>query len=801
MLRNHLKISLRNLFKNKLSSFINVFGLTLGISTCIAIIIFVEYESSFDTFHEKADRTFRVVQHNKLPNETLYWNTTAYPLAEAIRNDFPEIETVTQISGPVTRIFKVEDALGGNKLFEESKVLFVDNFYNKVFDVEWLAGNKDNALKETASVVLTEGLAQKYFDLSEGRYHEAIGKIISLQTKDPLTVTGVIKAPRGNADHQYNMLIPYEFFKINNPYFSSNWSGNYQGSTYIVVDQISNRNALESKLAGWKKKYLNPLDDKRISYYLQPLVEIHTETQYGPSPGGYIIPKNILTIAKIIALFLLLIALVNFVNLITAQSHTRNKEVGVRKVMGSNRFQLIFQSLFENGLVILIASLISVLLIQVFIQFLNSNLSLMNLHLEFLPKHFMYLFLVAITAVVLAGFYPAMVFSGSSPLNALRGRFQIKKNKTIDLRKGLVTFQFVIVQLFVIAAIILAFQINHFNKSNLGFSKKAVVMTEVPNAEKGLLFREKLLSEGDFSKVAFGSGPPMAVNGFQLGTRFRQPQQAPEEALEAEMKIGDIHYLNFFDLELLAGRNFLTNKEAFDEFIVNETLLKSYGWTPSEAIGKKIQINEGEATIVGVIKDFHNNSLQYEISPCIILNWTYYQNNAFVKMNHAKFLGIEKIKANWEEIFTNGIYKQQFLDDAIEKEYLVERLVFKGFTSFSILAIIIGCLGLFGLMSFIVSQKRKEISIRKVLGASLFENVSFFSKEYIKLIGISFAIAAPFVYYFMSRWLEGFSYRIEPSLWMFLIGGLITLIIALATCSFQSVKAALVSPVKNLRTE
>jgi len=801
MLKNFLKIALRNLSKNKLGSFINIFGLTLGISTCMVILIFVEHESSFDAFHKSANSTYRVVQHNQLPNETLYWNTTAYPLAAALRNDFPEFELVTQISGPVTRVFKIEDALGNSNLFEESKVLFADNFYPKVFDIEWVAGNENSALSETASVVLTEELASKYFNLTEGNYQQALGKIIALQSKDPLTVTGVIKAPKSNSDHQYTMLIPYEFFKINNPYFSANWSGNYQGTTYALLTPTADKASLEAKMATWKKKYLNPVDDKRISYHLQPLKEIHNEVLYGASPSGYIMPKNILNIANIVALFLLVIALVNFVNLVTAQSHARTKEVGVRKVMGSGRLQLIIQSIFENGALILIASLMSIVLIQVLIRLLNDNMALLGLQLAFLPQHLVYILFVAVIAIVLAGTYPALVFSASNPVNALRGRVQLKKNKTVDLRKGLVTVQFVIIQLFVIASIILAFQMNHFKNSDLGFTTKMAVTTELPNSEKGKLFREKLLSDSHFTKVAIGSGPPMAVNGFQLGTNFRRPEQPPEASLEAEMKIGDVHYLDFFDLELLAGRNFHSNKETFDEFIVNETLLRSYGWTPEEALGKKIQINEGQATIVGVVKDFHNNPLQHQITPCILLNWKYYQNNAFIRMGDTKFSGMEKIKTHWEELFPKSVYKQHFLDDAIAREYLVERLVFKGIASFSILSILIGCLGLFGLMSYILSQNRKQISIRKVLGASLFENISLFSKEYAQLVGLSFIIASPLVYYVMGQWLESFTYRIQPSFWMFLFGGLITLFIALFTCSFQSVKAAMANPVHTLRTE
>ena len=309
------------------------------------------------------------------------------------------------------------------------------------------------------------------------------------------------------------------------------------------------------------------------------------------------------------------------------------------------------------------------------------------------------------------------------------------------------------------------------------------------------------MAEASIAKVAFGSGPPMAVNGFQLGTNYRLPEQAEEESMDAEMKIGDVDYLNFYNLELLAGRNFLENKEAFDEFIVNETFLKSYGWSPSEAIGKKIQINEGIATIVGVVRDFHNNPLQYDITPCIILNWKYYLNKGFVRLNDSNYSSLETIESSWKETYTNAIYKFQFLDDAIAKEYTVENMIFTGFGIFSILSVLIGCLGLFGLMSFIVTQKRKEISIRKVLGASLFENISFFTKEYFRLVILSFIIASPVVYYLMNAWLEGFTYRIEPSLWMFLIGGFATFFIAMLTCSFQSIKASMTNPIIALREE
>ncbi|WP_109436002.1 ABC transporter permease [Aquimarina sp. AU119] len=801
MIKNYIKIAWRNLLKNKVNTAINIFGLSIGISTCMVILIFVRYESSFDHYHEKAENTYRVVQHNQLPDQTLYWNTTAYPLASALRNDFPEIDMVTQTAGPVSREFSIEDGERDLIRFEESHVLFADPFFLKTFDIEWIAGDFNTALSDINSIILTEELANKYFPEHNENYQSILGKTIALQSKDPLKVTGVIKSAPGNSNQRYNILIPYEFFKINNPYFSGNWSGNYQGTTYVVLQNEELRKPLEAKIASWKKKYLKPEDDKRISYFLQPLTEIHNETLYGSSPGGYILPSKILFTASIVALFILVIAIVNFINLLTAQSISRSKEVGIRKVLGSKRRDLIRQFVFENSIIIIGTLCISVAIVSALLHQLNTNLSIIDLKLQFAWSHIGLILLIGCFTILLAAIYPAIVLSAYRPIQALKNRIQLRGTGNFNLRRSLIVFQFVIVQLFVIAAIVVALQMNYFKNESMGFSSNAVVMTPTPEFSKLEVFRNVLLENNNISKVSFGSGPPMAVHGFQLGTSFRRPEQTVEESLDAEMKIGDVNYLDFYDLELLAGRNFTSNKETFDEFIVNETLLKSYNWTPEEAIGKKIQINEGQATIVGVVKDYHNNSFQYEITPCIILNWEYYQNQAFIKIGNQNYESLAMIKEVWEDTFTSSIYRYDFLDDAIEKEYVLERLVFNGFTIFSILAICIGCLGLFGLMSFITSRKTKEIGIRKVMGASILQILSFFTKEFMRLVALAFIIAVPVVYYLMNLWLEEFTYRIDISIWMLLSGGLITFIISVITCSFQSIKAALANPIHALREE
>ncbi len=778
---------------------INIIGLSLGISICIVLLIFVQYESSFDAYHKNAAQTYRVVQHNTLPDQVQYWNTTAYPLAAALRNDFPEIDLVTQTAGPVSREFRVDNTITGIQRFEVPQVLFVDPFYPKTFDVDWLAGNPSSALSDVNAVVLTEDLAQRFFGVDPSNYASILGKTIFLQSKDPLTVTGVIKSPPGNSSQQYNMLIPYEFFKINNPYFTSNWSGNYQGTTFLVLQNEGYKEALEAKIVQWKKKYLKPSDDKRISYFLQPLREMHNESRYGNSISSYTVPSSLLITITIIALFILIIAIINFVNLLTAQSNARAKEVGIRKVMGSKKKDIIFQFLFENTIIILLTLTLSLLLVQVLVYQLNQSLSIIQLQLQFGWEHIGILVSIGCFTVLLGAIYPALVLSRFKPIQALKNGLSNLKPKGGRFRKSLVIFQFVIVQLFVIAAIILTAQMKLFKEGSLGFESTDIVMNEVPSFDKMDVFKKSLLEHKNIEEVAFGSGPPMAVNGFQLGTSYRLPQQTPEEALDAEMKIADLNYLDFYDLELIAGRNFRANKPIFDEFIVNETFLKPYGWSPDEAIGKRIQINEGQATIVGVVKDFHNNSLQYQISPCILLNWNAYLQQGFIKMKRPDAASLGAIEDIWKGIFPTAVYRYSFLEDAIAKEYTVEQLLFNGAQIFSIIAICIGCLGLFGLMSFIIARKTKEIGIRKVLGAGTLENVSFLTRRFIGLVIIAFIIATPIVYYVMNLWLQSFTYRISPSLWMFVSGGLITMFIALISCSFQSVRASLANPIKALQ--
>jgi ABC-type antimicrobial peptide transport system permease subunit len=800
MIQHYIKIGGRNLLRNKAFCTINITGLSLGLTCCLVLFIFVRYESGFDQFHPYSNQTYRIVQHTTYPDQTLYWNTTAYPLAEALRNDFPAFQLVTQAAGPLKRFFTVEDGHDEKVQFESSFVLYVDPFYPKVFDLNWISGDQRTAFRNPNSIVLTERIAEKCFgETNTGQF--ALGRTVLLNGKDPMLVTGVVKDAPGNSNLRYEILVPYEFFKQNNPYPANNWSGNYTGTTFVVLPENHSLFDIESSIASWKKKYLNPEDDQRISYYLQPLKDIHTETLYGSAPGGYTMPGNIITAATFVGIFILLIAIANFINLVTANSVARAREVGIRKIIGSTRSDLFRQFTLENALLVIITIILSIGLSNFLLNQLNIVFSRINLQLSLQWSDTALALALGGLTILLGTLYPAVSLSAFRPLQIIKNDLPLGRTRGFSLRKSLTVFQFAIVQLFVIGAIVVAAQMNFFRSKELGFSSEAVVMVPVPQFDKIDAFKNSVLQNKDVDEVTIGSGPPMAINGFSLGTRFRQPDQQDLEGLEAEMKICDPGYLKFYNLELLSGRNFSSNKDTFDEFIVNERLIKSLGWTPEEAIGRKLVINEGEATIIGVTRDYHNASLQNGITPCILLNWNYFQDQAFVRIKNIRPEVLQSLEKTWRSTFTTSVFKYEFIDDAMANEYFVETLSFKGFTIFSIIVIVIGCLGLIGLMTFLTSRRTKEVGIRKVLGASVPQIIVFFSKEFVVLIVTAFVIALPFAYYLMIQWLEGFTYRIDLSWWMFLTGGIITLIIGILTAGLQAIKAAVVNPVESLRSE
>lgn len=485
MLRNYFKTAYRNLLKNKVHSAINIAGLSIGIACTIVISVFVRYESTFDQYHQKESNTFRVVQHTNHPEGMAFWSTTCYPLAEALRNDFADFAHVTQSAGPMKRFFAVNRGNNDVVRFEEPYVLYVDTAYARVFDFNWLAGNPREALTLKNSVVLTETIAEKSFGTVVNKdYSSVLGETILLDGKHPLTVTGVVKDAPGNTTLRYAILVTWEFFKADRPYQAGNWSGNYRGTTFVVLKDNSDEEAIEKKIAGWKNKYMKPEDDARINYFFQPLREMHNETLYETAPMAYTMPERIITSAELVGIFILVLAAVNFVNLTTARAIARSKEVGIRKVMGSTQFGLLIQFLYEHSMLIVITLAISIGLSQLAIDQLNNFLTTINLRLTFTWNDTGIVLLTGCAVILLAAVYPAIVLSSFRPAEAIKARINVAKHGGFSLRRLLIVFQFTVVQLLIIATIVVATQINHFRNTDLGFVSQSIASVPVPDRER-----------------------------------------------------------------------------------------------------------------------------------------------------------------------------------------------------------------------------------------------------------------------------------------------------------------------------
>ncbi|GJM29846.1 MAG: ABC transporter permease [Cyclobacteriaceae bacterium] len=788
---------------------INILGMTLGISCALVILNFVRYESGFDHHYQLADRTFRVVEQMKFQDGVKYLNTTAYPLANALRSEFPQLQYVTQTHGPVTGIINNPD-LSQFEPFEDHQILFVDNFYLQIFNTDWLHGDPVTALNDLQSVVLTRSQAYKYFPEAISNGRSVLGRTINIKVpgefEEQFKVSGIVADPPPNVTFRYSMLLPYTFYEKQDPYATGNWSGNYQGTTFLTLSPQQQPHEIEKLLPTFKSKYLSPEDNRRKSYYLQPLTDIHNDGTYGSAPGSYVLSSKYLYALTFLALLILILAAANFVNLTTAQAINRAKEVGVRKTIGSTRSQLIKQFLCETFVITLISAMLALSLTSTTLSSINELLGLIKLQLSIDN------FTIVVTAglilgvTFLAGLYPAIAISRWNALKALNTNLSTGAHNNTPIRKSLVVLQFAICQVLLGATLIVAWQLKFMNNKDLGFEQQEIVNLPIPeyDLERLEAFRTRLQQNPYIQQVSFASGVPTSHN-LKLGTTFRLKSRPEESKLPAEMKVTDQHYLETYQLEMLAGTgvSMAKNDGQFTGFVVNKNLVDLLGLSPQEAIGQQIVINEGEAPIIGVVADFHNVSLRDDIEPCLIFNW--YPDflwEAGIKILPGRSIEtLEFIEQSWKEFFPQSVYRFQFFQDYLNGIYATEKLLLTFVNAGAVLAIIIGCLGLYGLIVFSTSMRIKEIGVRKVLGASSSQIINLFSAEYIKLIGMAFIIATPLSWIALNKWLDGFVYRIDIGIGIFLLTLLIMLLVAAISAGFRMWKVIGSNPVNALRSE
>ncbi len=816
MIRNFLKTTLRGLLKNKPYFIINTLGLALGV--CGALIIFtkIRYEMSFDRFHTKAERIYRLNTDELHPNGDNYNPGTYYPVAHLLRNDYPELlESVTHTKYEEGGLIVIEEN-GDFKRFKEENIGFVESQFIQMFDFctpdNWLSGNPETALQDKNSVVLTEKLAQKYFQ-PKGDYSTVLGQRLLYENKVDLVVTGVIGDFPPNTDFPFAMLIPFAALEGYDEFYDlEKW--NFLSSSvqcYVLLAEGHTPGQFSATLPGFAEKYLGD-KAKRNSFKLQPLSDIHFNPEYG-NFSERTVRYEVLWSLGIIALMLVITACINFVTLATAHSVKRSKEVGIRKVLGSSRQQLIAFFLGETFIIIAFAVLLALGAAEAFLFQFHDVLDIApDINLATLPTTYLFLLIITLVVTLLAGLYPAWILSAFQPMLALKnslGNQHTRNGKNISLRKGLVVVQFAISQILIIGTLVVSQQMQYFQNKSLGFDKEAIVTVDLPDTlseQKLEVLKSRLLENANIRQASFGIGGPVAESN--IDTRFKLATSSDDEqAYTTEIKTVDADYISTFNLQMTAGRVLTQSDLQHKRALVNEALVKTTGFAqPEEALGQQIKVFGDTYEIIGVVQDFHMHSLHQKIRPCVLLYYPFFMRSAGIKINTVGGIqtvqdAIAHVEKVWNTTFPEYLFDYQFLDEYLATHYEQENKTFRYFQLFSVLAILIGCLGLYGLVSFMAEQKTKEVGIRKVLGASVSHILVLFSKEFISLVLVAFCIAGPVAWYVMQQWLENFEYKIGMGMGVFLVAIMASMCIAVLTAGYQSVKAAVANPVKSLRSE
>lgn len=799
MFKNYFVTTIRKLSRQKNYTAINVLGLALGMACCLFIFLIIQYELRFDRFHSKFDHIYRIVTDEKINDIVSETMGSPIPMAAALRQDFPNLEKVAVVFGNYGGLFAVAQDDGTvQRIQENERVAFVEPEFFEIFDFPWIAGDP-KSLAEPNGVALTEEFAQKFFGNAD-----PLGRTIRMDNQFDLKVIGVVKNFPSHTDFPFSVLISWKTLP------QTGWDveawGNLSSNvnTYVVLPPNYSAQEFESQLVAFKEKYHpNAKDANKRVHKVQPLSEVHYDGRYG-NYGQRAISKATLWALGLIGVFLLVTACINFVNMATAQAINRAKEVGVRKVLGAFRSQLITQYLAETFIITLLGAALAVVLVELLLPTLNNVLQLrIRFDLFGNSSIFAFLFLLTLAVSLLAGLYPAFVLSHFMPALALKSKLHTSAGGGLFLRRGLVVFQFIISQMLIIGTIIVTAQMDYFRNKEMGFDKQAIVTVPLPvnDAAKLQRLRTQLLQNSYVRNATFGY--TSAASGNVWDTNLRHTLNGPEETFASDLKFADVNYIPTYALKLVAGRNYVES-DTISEFVVNETFARKLGYSPHALLGKMFKLGSRRPymPIVGVVQDFHTRPLQEEIRPCLLAahRRAYYEASIRIEAQNMKE-ALSHIENVWSAAFPEFVYRFEFLDQRLASFYQEELKMSQLFRVFAAIAIFIGCIGLLGLISFVAAQRTKEIGVRKVLGASVIDILGLISKDFAVLITIAFAVAAPVAYFVMNNWLENFAYRIDVGLGVFAATIAVTLIIASATVGYRALQAALANPIEALRYE
>ncbi len=811
MIRNYIKIAFRNLTKNKLYSFINIFGLAIGLTCFLLISLYVLDELSYDRHFKDAERIYRINSDIKFGGTEQRMAVSSDPFGSTLKKDYAEVEQYVRLYANNSRRFIKK----GNEFLVENDCLHADSTLFDVFSFRMLEGDPKTALTEPNTLIISQTTAQKYFGNTP-----SLGKTLTIGVQESVDykVTGVYEDMPANSHFQANMI--FSFKNITDYNFGNFLSHNFY--TYIKLREGVDYKQFEKKFDVIVDKYVLPqakvfmdiksMDDFRktgnnLQYSLIPLLDIHLKSDriYELSPNSDI---QYVYIFSVVALFLLLIACINFMNLSTARSANRAKEVGIRKVMGTQRNSLIIQFMSESVLTSYLAFVLSlvfaILLIPYFNDIAGKQFSIKSL---FQVKYLPFLLLLPLVVGVLAGYYPSFFLSSFRPIEVLKSKINANFKRS-NFRNTLVTFQFVTSLVLVISTFVIYQQLNYIQNKNLGFSKDRVLVVTGTSSlrDNNNVFKEEVKKIAGVKNATFAGFLPVANSSRSDNTFSTEAVMTAKNAVNMQIWDIDEDYVPTLDMEILKGRNF---SKAFgtdsSAIIINEQAAKLTGL--SDPIGKKLFISDGQPnhatslTIVGVVKNFHYESMRETVGPLCFRYGKSSWVTAFKINTEEPQTLIKQIEAKWKALAPEMPFNYHFMDESFDEMYRAEQRIGKIALIFALLTVLIACLGLFGLITYIAEQRTKEIGVRKVLGASIWSIVQLLSKDFLKLVCIAFVIATPLAYYATDTWLKDFVFRTDISAWIYVIAGITTLLIALLTVSYQAIKAALMNPVKSLKTE
>jgi putative ABC transport system permease protein len=800
MLWNYLKVALRSLLRNKGYSLINIAGLTIGLTCCFLIMMYVINEVQFERCHVHRDRIYRVVLECNIGGEIMHLAPTITPAGPAILEDFPEVTDAVRLR-PMTRVLINRD----EERFREESFFFADSAFFNVFSHSLLSGDSNTALDEPYSVVITEDVSRKFFG-----DEDAIGQTLTYENQYEFKVTGVLAELSAPTQIKANMIASFSSLKTMAGIDIESWGQAGETFLYIMLADGANASELEQKLPDMLKRHTSETISQIFTLHLQPLSRIYLHSNL----MGELEPKGDVTVVYLfsaIAVVILLIACINFMNLATARSMRRAREVGMRKTLGACRSQLVGQFLGESILVTLIAIILAVIAFEMvlpsFSKFLGKEFSADIIHnIWLLPA----IIGAACFVGLIAGSYPAFFLSRFRPVKTLKGGAAISSSKSM-LRKSLVIFQFSTSIALIVATFVILDQLRYARNMDLGFDKEQVVVIDLDNPllqQQSESIKNEFLKHQKVINVTGASVIPASNNLIKYAVRA---EGINEDDIPAMQVIATDHnYAKTLGLTFVEGRDFSDEfaTDATEAYILNQRaaeILKGLGW--DDPIGKQFSIRaksverQREGRIIGVVKDFHMLGVRQKIEPAFLMIQPWVEQLAVRISTQDVPATLEYLEHAWEIYAVNTPFEYTFMDENYEKMYHSEERLSRIFASFSMLAVVIACLGLFGLAAFSAEQRTKEVGIRKVLGATVTGIVKLLSREFLVLVVIANLIAWPVAWYAMNRWLENFAYRISLSLWLFVAAGLLALMITALTVSFQAIKAAISDPVKSLRYE